>query len=287
MRSGEVFAGYRIERELGTGGAGTVYLARHARLRRRDALKVPSTVSSRRDFPEHFLREAEFAARLHHPNVVAIHGSGIHEGCPWIAMQYVSGCDAEQLARAAAPLPARRAVHIITEAARGLDAAHAAGLLHRDVKPANLLIAPTAAGPDRVLVTDFGIARATDPSGSPATDCELTATPAYAAPEQISGIPVDRRADVYALGGTLFRLLTGALPFARRTPEAMLTAHLYAPPPQPSAVNPAVPPEFDAVIARAMAKRPADRYPGCGALAAAARIALYGATHREPVLVFA
>ncbi|WP_372440694.1 serine/threonine-protein kinase [Nocardia acididurans] len=280
MRPGEIFAGYRITGVLGAGGMGTVYLARHPRLPREDAVKVLLPAASADEtFRARFLREAELAARLRHPNIVTIHDRGENAGCLWIAMQYVAGSDAAEVARSG-ELPVWRAVHIIEEAARGLDAAHAAGLLHRDVKPANILIAQGSAGPDRVLVTDFGIARAVGDSTALTEEGEVLATLAYAAPEQISAGTVDHRADVYALGGTLYYLLTGRTPFPRPTPATVMYAHLYEQAPRPSHEKPGVPGEFDAVIARAMAKNPADRYPSCGALAAAAAAALRG--EREP-----
>lgn len=240
---GEIFGGYRIEGKLGAGGMGTVYLARHPRLPREDALKVlPPAASADQEFRARFLREAELAARLRHPNIVAIHDRGMDDGCLWIAMQYVQGCDASDLiARDPAGLPPWRAVHIIEEAARGLDAAHAAGLLHRDVKPANILIAVNPDGSYRVLVTDFGIARAVGESTVLTAAGEVLATVSYAAPEQISAAPVDHRVDVYALGCTLHQLLTGSLPFPRPTPAAVMYAHLCEPPPRPRSSIPLFP----------------------------------------------
>ncbi|MFC9995599.1 serine/threonine-protein kinase [Nocardia sp. NPDC127526] len=286
LRVGEVFAGYRVIRKLGSGGMGSVYLVKHPRLPRYDALKVLNQgPSADREFRARFLREAELAGRLSHPNVVAIHDRGIFEGALWIAMQYVEGCDAADLAGSGpGALPVERALHVIAEAARGLDAAHAAGLLHRDVKPANILVSPKPGAPDRVLVTDFGIARATAESTALTADGEVLATVAYAAPEQISGEPLDHRADVYALGGTLYHLLTGSKPFPRPTPAAIMFAHLTDPPPRPSLIVPGLPAQLDGVIARAMAKNPAERYPSCGALAAAAGAALRGQEQpAEPV----
>lgn len=285
LRAGEVFADYRVIRKLGAGGMGAVYLAQHPRLPRRDALKVlaegPSADS---EFRARFLREAELASRLAHPNVVTIYDRGMFEDSLWIAMQYVAGCDAAELARQGPrALPVERALHIVAAAAAGLDAAHAAGLLHRDVKPANILVSPKPGAPDRVLVTDFGIARAAGESATLTAEGEVLATVAYAAPEQLNGAAMDHRCDVYALGGTLYFLLTGSVPFPRATPTAVLYAHLAEPPPRPTAANPALPPQLDAVIARAMAKDPDDRYPSCGALAADAFAALRGESIPIPV----
>ncbi|MGW6730614.1 serine/threonine-protein kinase [Nocardia sp. NPDC055029] len=278
LRPGEEFAGYRIVRQLGAGGMGAVYLARQPQLARSVALKV-LTGEDDAESRARFLREAELAARLQHPNVVSVIDRGVSDGQLWIAMQFVSGSDASEVARRG--LSAERAVHIVTEAARGLDAAHAAGLLHRDVKPANILVSVRDGEPDRVLVTDFGIARAVEQSTALTAEGTILATFAYAAPEQLEGGAIDHRADVYALGATLFHLLTGTVPFLRDDPVTMMYAHLTAPPPRPSAVKPALSPRFDAVIARAMAKEPRDRYPSCGALAEAANAALHGEPEPE------
>ncbi|WP_433194052.1 serine/threonine-protein kinase [Nocardia sp. CA-107356] len=272
---GAVFAGYQIERRLGAGGMGTVFLVQHPRLPRKDALKVLAEIHAEDpEFRARFLREAEIAARLQHPNLVAVRDRGEQDGRLWIAMQYVDGVDVAQLIKTNA-LPIERAVRIFVEAARGLDEIHQAGLLHRDVKPANILVAQQPDGSDRVLVTDFGIARAADDSTTLASG-GTTATLAYAPPEQISGDPMDHRGDVYALGCTLYHMLTGSVPYPRDSPGAVMYAHLNEPPPRPSLENSSVPTAFDAVIAKAMAKQPDGRFSSCGAFAAAARAALDG-----------
>lgn len=279
---GMTVAGYRIDRKLGAGGMGSVYLAQHPRLPRKDALKV-LTRGADPEFRARFLREAELAGRLDHPNIVGIYDCGSAGELLWIAMQFVNGFDAaELLKREPGGLPAERAVAIITGAARGLDEAHRAGLLHRDVKPANILIEPGISGQDRVLVTDFGIARATTESAGLTAAGKMLATLAFAAPEQISGDALDARTDVYALGCTLYQLLTGAVPFPRETAAAVMHAHLAAPRPRPSAVNRSLPSGFDTVIARAMATDPNDRYRSCGELASDAIAALRGEL-AEPV----
>ncbi|BDT92521.1 hypothetical protein IFM12275_24970 [Nocardia sputorum] len=274
---GAVFAGYRIERRLGAGGMGTVFLVQHPRLPRRDALKI--LADSHLDDPEfraRFLREAEIAAWLQHPNLVAVRDRGEQDGRLWITMQYVDGVDvAELIRRGQAGLDPARAVRIVTEAARGLDEIHRAGLLHRDVKPANILVAPQPDGSDRVLVTDFGIARPADDSPTLAVG-GMTASLAYAAPEQISGDRADRRGDVYSLGCTLYQMLTGSVPFPRDSPGSVMYAHLNEPPPRPSLGKPGLPAAFDAVVAKAMAKNPGDRFGSCGELARAAEAALTG-----------
>ncbi|MGN2637414.1 protein kinase domain-containing protein [Nocardia takedensis] len=273
LRPGEVFAGYRIVRRIGSGGMGAVYLAAHPRLPRRDALKIlDSALAADEEFRARFRREAELAARLEHPNVVAIYDRGVENDVLWIAMRYVDGVDvAELIRRGPATLPPARTVRILADAARGLDAAHRGGLLHRDVKPANILVSAADDGADVVRITDFGIARSLD-----AADTTLTAggafpaSFAYAAPEQLTGAPLDHRVDVYALGCTLYQMLTGTVPFGRRAPGAIIHAHLYEPPPRPTAAVPGLPAALDEVVARAMAKNPDHRYASCGELAAAA-----------------
>ncbi len=279
--AGDVFAGYRIVRRLGVGGMGTVYLAEHPRLPRRDAVKVlDPELGADPGYRARFEREAELAARLEHPNVVAVYDRGREGEFLWIAMRYVDGVDAGELVAAEpAGLPAERAVGIVAAAARGLDAAHRRGLLHRDVKPANILVSTDDDGADVVRLTDFGIARSLDAAAT--TSGSVLASFAYAAPETFAGGPLDARTDVYALGCTLYEMLTGAVPFARRSPAAAMQAHLYEPPPRPSATHPALA-AFDPVIARALAKVPAHRYGSCGELARAATAALAASTpHRS------
>ncbi|MET7773228.1 serine/threonine-protein kinase [Nocardia sp. NPDC005366] len=278
MGPGEVFAGYRIVRRIGSGGMGAVYLAEHPRLPRRDAVKIlDSGLAADAEFRARFEREAELAARLEHPNVVSIYDRGAEGDLLWIAMRYVDGVDAAELIRRGpAALPPHRTVRIIEAAARGLDAAHRGGLLHRDVKPANILVSAADDGSDTVRITDFGIARSLDASGSLTTAGSVPATFAYAAPEQLCGAPLDHRVDVYALGCTLYEMLTGSVPFGRRAPGATIHAHLNEPPPRPSLADPRLPVALDEVVARAMAKNPAHRYGSCGELAAAAIRALDG-----------
>ncbi|UGT45130.1 serine/threonine protein kinase [Nocardia yamanashiensis] len=273
LASGTLVAGYRIERRIGSGATGAVYLARHPRLPRNDALKVRAGGDLR--FRERFRREARLASRLDHPHVVSIYDSGECGETLWIAMQFIDGSDAGQLVRAHR-LPADRAIDIVLQAARGLDAAHAAGLLHRDVKPANILVANDG----RALVADFGIARESGDTDTLAAGMPA-ATLAYAAPEQLRGGGADHRADVYGLGATLYHLLTGRVPYPRETAAAMVHAQLSAPPPRPCRIAPELPVALDAVIARALAKDPTERYGSCGELAEAARATLGGRTFRR------
>ncbi|WP_245650260.1 serine/threonine-protein kinase, partial [Millisia brevis] len=276
LEPGDVFAGYRILRRVGVGGMGTVYLAEHPRLPRRDALKVlAADLAEDPQFRARFQREAALAARLEHPHIVSVYDCGIEGDRLWIAMRYVDGIDAAELVgRSPGGIPIERAVGIIDGAARGLDAAHRRHLLHRDVKPANILVGTRDDGSDDVRVADFGIARTLDEAGGATSTGATPATLAYAAPEQFDNGPLDHRVDVYALGCTLAHLLTGAPPFAGRSTAATIHAHLFEPPPRVSLLRPGLPPAMDDVIARAMAKDPNRRFGSCGELAAAAAAAL-------------
>jgi eukaryotic-like serine/threonine-protein kinase len=272
---GSVVAGYRIERVLGAGGMGEVYLAAHPSLPRSDALKVLSSeLSGDPDFRARFVREADLAARLDHPNIVSIYDRGqTDEGQLWIAMQFVDGTDAEKVVHAGTMTPPR-AVHIVGEVAKALDYAGQRGVVHRDVKPANFLLSGPVGPDERVLLGDFGIARALGDAGLTVTG-SVMATLSYAAPEVLSGQPFDGRADLYSLGCTLFRMLTGKLPFAwAEGMAAVVAAHLQAPPPRVSDWAPGLSPPMDAVIETAMAKDPASRFSSCRELAAAAAEAL-------------
>ncbi|MFG1798350.1 serine/threonine-protein kinase [Nocardia sp. NPDC049149] len=282
---GTVFAGYRIERVLGSGGMGTVYVAAHPRLPRRDALKVLSSeYSTDPEFRARFIREAELAARLDHPNIISVYDRGVEHGQLWIAMRFMDGPDAAALIRhSAATLSPHRVVHIVGAVGRGLDHAHRAGMLHRDVKPANILVESIPGQPDRVAITDFGIGKAAAATTALTQAGTVLATIPYASPEQLTGAAVDHRADVYSLGCTLYELLTGAKPFQRATTDAMITAHLHDPPPRPTATAPGLPGQIDDVIARALAKDPQRRYQSCGALAAAAATAF--GVEQDPIPV--
>ncbi len=281
LAAGDVFAGYAIEAVLGTGGMGAVYLAKHPRLPRRDALKLLNPAfSSDPGFRARFEREADLASGLIHRNIVAVYDRGAVDGQLWISMQHVAGVDASVAARSGdGSMTPHRVVHIVTEVGAGLDFAHRAGLLHRDVKPANILLAPSddPAEPEHVLLTDFGIAKSTDEVQHLTGTGNLLATLAYASPEQIEAGHLDHRVDIYALGCVLYELLTGSVPFPESSPFATMTAHLKNPPPKPSEAVSWLPPGFDAVVAKAMAKNPDDRYNTCRELSLAARAALAAA----------
>lgn len=274
VRPGAVFAGFTVERLLGSGGMGAVYLARHPRLERVVALKILGAgVATDPKARTAFDREAALAAKLEHSNIVGVYDrSGPQDPVLWLSMRYVAGGDANALLRGApSGLPIEQAVRLIGDAARALDYAHGQGVLHRDVKPANLLIERGGEFGERAVLTDFGIARTFDDTN---TLSSIAATFAYAAPERFQNLPGDHRADVYSLGCTLYQLLTGRTPFPRADQAAVIAAHLGAPPPAPTAARPDLPAGFDAVIATALAKDPAARYPSCGALAEAARRAM-------------
>ncbi|WP_460718319.1 serine/threonine-protein kinase [Nocardia heshunensis] len=278
---GADFAGFGIERVLGAGGMGVVYLARHPRLDRHVALKVFGGAgvgpAMSLDSPgrARFDREAALAARLEHPDIVPIYDrSAPGDEIPWLCMRYISGGDiAALLSSAGGRLHAPDAVRLITDAGHALDYAHRHGVLHRDVKPANILVDVSDRDGGRAVLTDFGIARAFDDT---LTLTGTTATVAYAAPERFGEAPADHRADIYSLGCTFYEILTGSRPFPRSDHAAVISAHLTAPPPRPTDLVPDLPPALDEVIATALAKLPGDRYPDCSALAEAAHLALAG-----------
>ncbi|WP_198347269.1 serine/threonine-protein kinase [Nocardia terrae] len=272
LRPGENFAGYVIERELGRGGMGSVYLARHPRLPRWIALKVlNSEYHGDSETHARFEREADLAARLNHPGVVTVYDRGVEDGRLWIAMQYVDGVEAEAMGE----MSPEQAVEIVTATADALDYAHRVGVLHRDVKPANIMLArETREQQAGVLLTDFGIARLQEDTGRLTGSGSVMATLAYAAPEQLQNQPVGPRSDQYSLACTLFRLLTGVPLFPASDLGAIVKAHLYDKPPRAAGIRPELPAALDAVLARALAKDPEQRYPSCLEFAAAARHAL-------------
>lgn len=264
LADGETFAGYTIVRLLGAGGMGEVYLAQHPRLPRRDALKVlPTTVTDDEEFRQRFEREAEIAAELWHPHIVGVHDRGEDDGKLWISMDYVEGTDAGALLEGHPHgLPQREVLNIVTAVAEALDHAHQKGLLHRDVKPANILVTRPETGEPRILLGDFGIARRCDEArGLTATNMTV-GTVAYAAPEQLMGNALDGRADQYALAATAFQLLTGAPPFEHSNPAVVISQHLTAAPPKIGERKPELA-GMDPALAKAMAKEPEERYDSC------------------------
>ncbi|QDP77946.1 protein kinase [Nocardia otitidiscaviarum] len=272
LNSGEDFAGYVIERELGRGGMGSVYLAKHPRLPRMTALKLLNQeMFSDDEIRARFIREADLVAQLDHPNIVTVYDRGAVDEQLWISMQYIDGVNAAAVDPG--KLPPLRAVQIITETAKALDYAHGIGVLHRDVKPANILLARSGragAGGERVYLTDFGIARLRDDTGHLTQTGTVTATLAYASPEQLTGATLDGRSDQYSLACTLFQLLTGSVPFEGTSPAAVIRGHLQERPRLPSTLRADLPPAVDGVLARALSKRPQDRYHSCTEFANAA-----------------
>jgi serine/threonine protein kinase len=265
FNNGEVFAGYVIQRMIGTGGMGEVYLAQHPRLPRQDALKILSLASTTdEEFRARFVREAELAATLWHPHIVGVLDRGEFNGRLWISMDYVDGTDAGRLIRERYPdgMPEEDVAEIVTAMADALDFGHERRLLHRDVKPENILVTASDGHRRRVLLTDFGIARRID-DVSNLTDADVAVgTISYIAPEQLLGKPLDGRADQYALAATTFHLLTGAPPFQDSNRAVVISHHLGTPPPRLSEQRPDLA-HLDAVLARALAKDPNDRYPTC------------------------
>ena len=271
VKIGTIFAGYRIEGVLGRGGMGVVYLAEQPELGRRVAIKVIApALASDPDYLERFKRESRLAAAIEHPNAIPIYEAGVaDEDMPYLVMRYVEGEDLSSLLRREGRLDRRRAAAIVDQIAGALDEAHARGLVHRDVKPANVIV-ESRRGTEHAYLTDFGLTREVDASGGPTATGRWVGTIDYASPEQIKGKPVDARCDVYALGCLLYTTLTGHLPFEREEDVAKLYAHVSEPPPAPSELADEVTDELDVVVERAMAKEPDDRYPSAGDLGRAA-----------------
>ncbi|MGY2703806.1 serine/threonine protein kinase [Nocardioides sp. HB32] len=276
-RVGDEFAGYRLLAVLGRGGMSVVYQAENPRLGSLAALKVLAPELAEDDvFRTRFLQESRTAASLTHPNVIPIYDMGTHEDLLFIAMRYVAGSDLRTLIRDHHRLTPADSLYAATQAGRALDLAHRHGLVHRDVKPGNILLeaGADADDPDHVYLADFGIAKHTL-SRSGLTDTgQFVGTVHYVAPEQIQGHPIDGRADQYALACVLFECLTGRAPFVRDVDAAVLWAHVEEPAPCASTVRVGLPEALDGVLAKAMAKDPVDRYATCRDFTAAAGAAL-------------
>ncbi len=273
---GEDFAGYLVRGVLGRGGMSVVYEAENARLGNTVALKVLAPELSTDDtFRARFLKESRLAASLNHPNVIPIYDSGPCDGMLYIAMRYVAGSDLRTILNTHERISPGEALALIGQAGRALDAAHRLGLVHRDVKPANVLIEPGEDDdPDHVYIADFGITKHTlSRSGLTATG-QLVGTIDYIAPEQIQGKPLDGRADIYSLGCVLYECLTGQVPFVKDLDAAVIWAHVEEPPTPPSAIRAELPRAIDEVMLCALAKDPNDRYQTCRDFVAAARAAL-------------
>ncbi|MGI8780835.1 MAG: protein kinase domain-containing protein [Solirubrobacteraceae bacterium] len=265
---GRVVAGYRIEERIGRGGMGLVYRAEHLNLRRRAAIKIIAPeLAEASGFRERFNREARIAAALQHPNIVTVYDAGEENGLLYLAMQYIEGSDLSAVLRSQGRLRPYRAIDVCRQVAAALDAAHAQGLIHRDVKPANVMIEGRTA-----FLTDFGLTKRIEGTRTQLTKAgDVVGTIHYVAPEQIEGGRVDARTDIYSLGCLLYHCLSGELPFARDTDVAVIYAHLSEQPPRLTSARPELPGGLDAVIAKALEKAPERRFQSCADLMSAAR----------------
>jgi serine/threonine protein kinase len=262
--AGSRVAGYRLEGRVGAGGMAVVFRAWDERLHRLVALKIlVPFLSADEAFRRRFIRESRAAAAVDDPHIIPVHEAGEADGVLFIAMRYVAGGDARALLRRMGSLSPGRAAAIISPVASALDAAHAAGLVHRDVKPANILVDARSGRPDHVYLSDFGLSKVTLSSGGLTEPGQFTGTPGYSAPEQIQGDPVDGRADQYSLACTAFELLSGTRLFPRDHTTAVIWAHMSEKPPPLTSRRPGFPRAVDGVLARALAKAPGDRYTSC------------------------
>lgn len=277
---GRQIAAYRIEDEIGRGGMAVVYRARDLRLDRTVALKLLAPELARNDtFRRRFTHESRVAAAIDHPHIVPVFEAGETDGVLYIAMRYVAGSDLRHLLDRQGPLPPATAVRIAAQVASALDAAHAHGLVHRDVKPGNILVAhgTDSDHPEHVYLTDFGLTKKSLSLTGFTTVGQFVGTLDYVAPEQIAGRPVDARCDVYGLACVVYEILAGDPPFRRDDDMALLWAHQYDEPPPLTAARPDLARQVDAVFATALAKSPGDRHESCLAFVAALRKALTGA----------
>ncbi|MFK0049305.1 serine/threonine-protein kinase [Streptomyces sp. NPDC090741] len=263
---GRQIAGYLVESEIGRGGMAVVYLARDLRLDRPVALKLLAPELARNDvFRQRFAHESKVAAAIDHPHIVPVFDAGEADGLLYIAMRYVPGQDLRALLDRTGPLPVETAARIAGQVASALDAAHAHDLVHRDVKPGNILVAEgtDSEHPEHVYLTDFGLTKKSLSLTGFTSVGQFVGTLDYVAPEQISGKPVDARCDVYSLGCVVYETLTGSPPFRRDDDMALLWAHQFDPPPAVSSRRPGLPAAVDEVLAKALAKSPDDRWSSC------------------------
>jgi len=274
---GAEYAGYRIDGLLGRGGMSVVFRAENPRLGNLVALKLLAPELAHDDmFRERFVRESRVAASINHPNIVPIYDFGDHDGLLYIVMRYVQGADLKRMIQRRGRLTPQQTVAVIAQAGRALDAAHARGLIHRDVKPANFLIEPSSAedSDEHVYLADFGLTKhSQSKSGLTATGV-FVGTIDYVAPEQISGGDVDARTDIYSMGCVIYECLTGHTPFEKDAEMAVLYAHVHEDPPGPSELQPELPAAINDVMRKALAKSPDDRYQSCRELVSAVADAL-------------
>ncbi|MFD9792825.1 serine/threonine-protein kinase [Streptomyces sp. NPDC059070] len=277
---GRRIAGYLVEQEIGRGGMAVVYRARDLRLERTVALKLLAPELARNDtFRRRFTHESRVAAAIDHPHIVPVFEAGETDGVLYIAMRYVSGRDLRALLDQEGPLPVPTAARIAAQVASALDAAHEHDLVHRDVKPGNILVArgTDSDHPEHVYLTDFGLTKKSLSLTGFTTVGQFVGTLDYVAPEQISGRPVDGRCDVYSLACVVYETMTGGPPFQRDDDMALLWAHQYDRPPPLTERRPGIAPALDGVLAKALAKSPDDRYDSCLAFVSALRAAARGA----------
>ncbi|WP_416981079.1 serine/threonine-protein kinase [Streptomyces sp. T028] len=273
---GRQIAGYRVEHEIGRGGMAVVFRARDLRLERTVALKLLAPELARNDtFRKRFTHESRVAAAIDHPHIVPVFEAGETEGVLYIAMRYVEGSDLRALLDRQGPLPLATAVRIAAQVASALDAAHEHGLVHRDVKPGNILVSrgTDSDHPEHVYLTDFGLTKKSLSLTGFTTVGQFVGTLDYVAPEQISGRPVDGRCDVYSFACVVYETLAGHPPFLRDEDMALLWAHQEDEPPPLTESRPDLPPQIDAVFAKALAKPPQERHDTCRAFVAALRAA--------------
>lgn len=285
LTPGSVVAGLRVEERIGAGGMAAVFRAYDDRLRRRVALKVldPARTADGR-FQRRFIRESRAAAAVEDPHIIPIYDAGESDGVLFIAMRYVAGGDLRSLLAREGPLPAATVAEFVSQTASALDAAHRAGLVHRDVKPGNMLIDKRVDGaPGHIYLSDFGLSKPSLVSYQLTPAGQLLGTPAYIAPEQLKETDVDGRADQYALACAAFELLAGDPPFDRRKGIALVRAHLTEPPPPVTSRRAGLPSAADRVLARALAKVPDGRYRTCREFARELAVALAGAGSSAPV----
>lgn len=271
LEIGDTFAGYHVQRLLGSGGMGEVYLVQHPRLPRQEALKVlRAEFSQDESFRERFIREADLASGLRHPHIVGIHDRGEHNGLLWIAMDYIEGNDLGQLLDGRYPqgLPVGHVLTVVAATASALDYAHKKGLLHRDVKPANIIVDGLDTDDPKIFLADFGIARPLNDTSSITTTNMTVGTVAYAAPEQLMGDPLNGKADQYALAATTYHLLTGSQLFPNSNPAVVISRHLSTAPPMLGDERNDLA-SLDAPVRQALEKRPEDRHATCTAFALA------------------
>ena len=282
LERGSVIGGYRVDELISRGGMGVVYRVTNVALGRIYALKVLAPELAQDEaFQRRFKREMRIAASIHHPNVVEIHYAGDQDGLLFFVMDYIVGTDLRELLKRSGAFEPRRAVALLGQLADALDAAHQRGLVHRDVKPANVLVT-VRDGQEHAYLTDFGIAKRFETMAGLTAQGAVVGTVDYMAPEQITGGATDARTDVYALGCVFFQMLTGRVPYDRENSIAKLFAHVHEPPPPITDELAGLYPTFGPVIEKAMAKEPAERYLSTGDFARDALAALEGSRYTGP-----